>query len=544
MPTYLGFDSSTQGLTAIAIEASSTSRQVLFSRTLNFDAALPAYGTRHGVLPSDDPRVAVSPPLMWAEALDTMFATIAHESGIDRARIRALAGSAQQHGSVYLTAAARARLGSLDPAQPLAPQIRTIFSRGVSPIWMDASTAAQCAAITAALGGPAAVASLTGSRTFERFTGPQIRKYFETDPDGYERTARIHMISSFLASVLVGSDAPLDPGDASGMNLMDIRTKRWAPAALDATAPGLDSKLPPIAPSSAIVGTLAPYWTARYGLPAAKVVAWSGDNPCSLIGVGLVREGRIAISLGTSDTVFGFMPDPRVDGSGTGHVFGSPTGDYMGLTCFMNGSLAREKVRDAHGFDWARFSDALRRTPAGNGGAILLPWFAPEITPCVTTPGLRRYGLDAADAAANVRAVVEAQMIAMARHSRWMGVAIRTIHATGGAAANRDILQVMADVFNAEVYQLEVANSACLGAALRAYHADALSGGRSMPWDEVVEGFVSPIRESRIAPNPRNVATYAELTRVHAACEAHALGAGPDPTPLIDAFRSAHRAAV
>ena len=87
------------------------------------------------------------------------------------------------------------------------------------------------------------------------------------------------------------------------------------------------------------------------------------------------------MSLGTSDTVFGLMREPRVDRTGTGHVFGAPTGDYMGLTCFKNGSLARERVRDAFGLSWDSFSEALRRTPAGNDGRILLPWFEPEITP-------------------------------------------------------------------------------------------------------------------------------------------------------------------
>ena len=64
-----------------------------------------------------------------------------------------------------------------------------------------------------------------------------------------------------------------------------------------------------------------------------------------------------------------------------------------------------------------------------------------------------------------MRAVVEAQMLSMALHSRWMQVPVDTIYATGGAAANRAVLQVMADVFGAEVYQLEVSNSAALGAA-------------------------------------------------------------------------------
>ena len=81
------------------------------------------------------------------------------------------------------------------------------------------------------------------------------------------------------------------------MNLMDLAAGRWSRAALDATAPDLDSKLAPLVPSSTIVGTLSPYWMRRFNLPAARVAAWSGDNLCSLVGTGLVQEGQIAISL-------------------------------------------------------------------------------------------------------------------------------------------------------------------------------------------------------------------------------------------------------
>ena len=34
------------------------------------------------------------------------------------------------------------------------------------------------------------------------------------------------------------------------------------------------------------------------------MVPWTGDNPSSLIGTGIVAEGVLAVSLGTSDTVF------------------------------------------------------------------------------------------------------------------------------------------------------------------------------------------------------------------------------------------------
>jgi xylulokinase len=384
------------------------------------------------------------------------------------------------------------------------------------------------------------VARLTGSVTFERFTGPQIRKFWQRDPAAYAATATIHLVSSYGASLLAGRHAPIDPGDGAGMNLMDLARKRWAAAALEATAPGLATKLPALNESWTVVGPVAEFWRRRHGFPAAKVVAWSGDNPCSLVGVGLAAEGEIAISLGTSDVLFGTMGEARTDPTLAASVFGAPTGGFMALLCFKNGSLARERVRDEAGFDWAGFSGALRATPVGNDGALMLPWFEAEITPNVLEPGVRRYGgLAPGDGAANVRAVVEAQMLSLATHSQWMGVTVRQIRATGGAASNREILQVMADVHSADVRRLKVGNSACLGAALRAWHADELSEGRTIPWSEIAAGFVEP-EEPAIRPIAANVAVYVELKKVYAACEAYALGKGPDPAPLIAAFRGRH----
>jgi xylulokinase len=537
MPLYLGLDSSTQSLTAIVIDGDTN--KVVYESSLNFDEVLPHYGTRHGVLPRAQADVATSSPVMWAEALDLMFGRIA-ASGVDVRRIAAIAGSAQQHGSVYLNRSAAAGLAGLDPARPLAEQVRPMLSRQESPIWMDSSTGAECREITAAVGGAALLSQHTGSRAFERFTGPQIRKFFKTDPAGYKATDRVHLVSSFMASLLSGEHAPLDPGDGSGMNLMDLSSGDWWQPAVEATAPGLDAKLPRVRPSWTIAGTLSTYWQKRHGFPAARVVSWSGDNPCSLIGTGLVREGRVAVSLGTSDVSFGLMEEPRVDGTGTGHVFGAPTGAFMGLTVFKNGSLARERVRDTFGLSWSGFSHLLEATPAGNDGRIFLPWYEPEITPPVRMPGVHRYRLAEDDAPGHVRGVIEGQLMAIARHSRWMGVEVDTIYATGGASANRQILQVMADVFNARVFQLEIGNSAVLGAALRARHADAAAAGEALQWEKVIAGLVEPVASSRIEPRPDAHAIYAELSTLHAGCEAHALGRGPDPTDALRDFALRH----
>ena len=529
MPIYLGLDSSTQSVTATAVDiddANPARRAILFERSFRYDDTFPRYGTEHGVLRSADPRTVHAPPLMWSEALDRIMSDLVRDTDVDWSRLRAISGSAQQHGSVYVNARARQRLGTLDPSRPLAGQLEDVFSRRTSPIWMDSSTSSQCAEIEAAVGGAQALARLTGSRAFERFTGPQIRKFAEDEPDAYAATDRVHLVSSWLASLLAGAHVAIDPGDGSGMNLMDLASKQWSPEALRATAPNLATRMPPLAESWTVVGTLSPYWQRSYNLPPARVVAWSGDNPCSLVGTGLVREGVVAISLGTSDTIFGIMPSPRPSEDGTGHVFASPTGAYMGMTVFKNGSLARERVRDAYGMDWPAFSAALARTPAGNRGTTMLPWFEPEITPLVLEPGVRRYGLEPADAEGNVRAVVEAQMMSLALHSRWMGVKISTIYATGGASTNRDVLQVMSDVFDAEVLQLETGNSAALGAALRAFHADRLADGSPLAWEDVIAGFVVPRLDSRLTPQAANVATYRALIETYATREREALAGG------------------
>ena len=519
---FLGLDSSTQSLSAVVIDYDR--RKVVHDKSLNFDRALPQYGTQNGVLPNPDPLVKHSSPLMWAEALDLLFAEM-KKDGVALGDILAISGSGQQHGSVYLNDRAADALARLGSATSLVSALQGVFSRPTSPIWMDSSTAVECAEIRKKLGGIKATAQLTGSDTFERFTGPQIRKFYKTEPEACAQTASIALVSSFMASLLAGKIAPIDHGDGAGMNLMDIHKKVWHPDALEATAPGLKQKLPPLAESWKVIGVVSPYFVKKFGLnPEAQTLVWSGDNPCSVVGLGLIREGMVAISLGTSDTYFGSMKKCRTDAHGEGHVFGSPTGDYMTLICFKNGSLAREKIRDACGIkDWKKFGEALAATPPGNNGGILLPWFEAEIVPRVNQPGIHRFDLDEKDAAANCRAIVQAQMMSMRLHSQWMKVAPDRIFATGGASQDTPILQVMADVMNCRVERIEIPKSAALGAALRAAHGWLAQAGNKPKWEQVVAGFTDPVPGSEIRPNPKAAKVYDQLIEKYARCEREAL---------------------
>src|ERR1039457_2589263 len=254
------------------------------------------------------------------------------------------------------------------------------------------------------------------------------------------------------------------------MNLMDSRRKNWNHDALKATAPGLTKKLPLLAESGRAIGPVSAYFVQKFGLnPEAVATLWTGDNPASVIGLGLIKPGQVAISLGTSDTFFGTMKNCVTDESGEGHVFGSPTGDYMTLICFKNGSLAREKIRENYKIsDWKKFGELVGQTPPGNNGAILLPWFEVEIVPRVNQPGIHRFDLDEKNAAANCRAIFEAQMLSMRLHSQWMEVAPEQIFVTGGASNDHALLQILADVMDCRVLRIEVSKSAALGAAVQA----------------------------------------------------------------------------
>ena len=512
MGKYLGLDSSTQSLTGLVIDADEQSIDAEIS--INFDAHFAEqYGVENGVIELEQGAVH-SAPLMWAEALDLLFATLRSE-GVALEDISAIGGSGQQHGTVYLNAAASRALAELDPQRSLADQLETIFSRATSPIWMDTSTGAQCGEIEAAVGGRDRLLDLTGNTAFERFSGPQIRKFFQTEPELYARTDYIGLVSSYIASLLAGKLVGVDPGDASGTNMMNIRSRQWDPIALEATAPGLNDRLLAVAPSGQFVGTISPYFTARYGIaPNCAILPFSGDNPCSAIGLGLIEPGKVALSLGTSDTLFACMDEPRVSRTGEGCVFALPDGhNYMALICFLNGSLAREAVRDEYGLDWNGFTAALRATQPGNSGALMLPFFDPEIVPRVPKANVVRHQLDPADTNANVRAVVEAQALSSRIHARWMGVDITSLYVTGGASANRDILRVYADVHNCPVYQFETTNSAALGAALCAAQAD-----RRTNWQDTVAPFTRPAG-SAIQPESAAVATYARCMDEYAVLE-------------------------
>ena len=451
----LGIDSSTQGVKAVAWDVAT--QRVVYSAAVNYGRDLPQYGSPDGFLPNDDVLVRHADPRMWVEGLELVLAKL-HESGCPMDQIVAIGGDAQQHATIYL--------------ESLVP---LVFSRPTSPIWMDSSSSAECAALDAKFGGR--LQTDTGSPAIERFAGPQIMKFAKEDPAAYAKTKRIHLLSSFLASYLVSEDMPIDTGDGAGMNLLNLKTGEWDCEICEFTAPELISRLPPNLKlsNSQTFKPLRAYFS-RYGLRSGiPVVPFTGDNPASLVGCFAERPGTAVISLGTSDVFFAAMDSFHTDPDGYGHVFGNPMGGFMSLSCFKNGSLARDRVRRELGVDWrffdeGAFASASTRDASGTVKRAF-PFFESEITPKHDATGIEaNFDWAAADAATKVRAVVEGQIENMYERTRWIGD-FEEIKVTGGASRSKGIREVIADVFRAKVTVLEVADSAAVGGARLAARA-------------------------------------------------------------------------
>lgn len=475
---------------------------------VDFDKELKEFRTKGGVCrESDTSNVVTVPVLMWLKALDMCLDKLKLD-GLNFQTVVALSGSAQQHGSVWWKNGSSELLGNLNYDDFLHKQLVSAFSLTNSPIWMDSSTTEECNMIQDHVGGPQELAEITGSRAYERFTGPQIAKIYKKKPEVFHATERISLISNFLASVFLGKYAPFDVSDASGMNMLDIKSKSWSEKCLQAVVEGdissvelLRKKLGSIiANSSSVLGKVSDYFIECHGFSSNCLVSsFTGDNPASMAGL-CIDHGELFISLGTSDTAVFPLDKPSV--TLNGHVLCNPIDDnsYIGMICFKNGARTRQRIRNKCAkSDWDQFSKLLDSTTRGNFGNIGFYFDMLEIYP-LCEGDFRFNQLDQKVSSFSdeieVRALIEGQVMRLCYHTKLMGLDIDNLNKiliTGGASENKQILQVISDVFKKPVYTLSVPNSACLGAAYLAKYATYKYLNADNTNDEPIKSFIEYI---------------------------------------------------
>ncbi|KAK9372967.1 uncharacterized protein V1513DRAFT_201316 [Lipomyces chichibuensis] len=501
---FLGFDLSTQQIKVIAINSK---LEPVLQEYVEFDVDTPEYKTQKGVYTNPKLNEVYAPVAMWIKAFDILLGKM-QAAGLNFAKVKSISGAGQQHGSVFWSTEAERLLASLNPDQPLEPQLSPkAFSHDMSPNWQDHSTAEQCDYLEQRASGAEILAQITGSKTHHRFTGPQIMRVRHRHPRRYEETARISLVSSFFASLLLGSIAPLDVSDVCGMNLWDIPNEKFDEDIIQLVAGGgedekneLLRKLGKVEPDGGKnLGPINDYYVKRYGFSKdCAITPITGDNPATILALPL-RPLDVIVSLGTSTTLL--VSTPVYKTSPSYHMFSHPTskGLYMGMLCYCNGSLAREKVRDeinavkpsSDASDiWASFNEAALSVPplgtTAEGQKKLGIYFPlPEIVPDCKA-GTWRFISDETglhDARnewdiplADARAILESQNLSMRLRAGPLLSSTgqpRRVYVVGGGSRNHAICQVTGEVLGPSegVFRLELSNACALGSAYKALWA-------------------------------------------------------------------------
>jgi len=308
----------------------------------------------------------------------------------------------------------------------------------------------------------------------------------------------------------------MEPGDASGTALMDVRTRQWRKEVIETLDPGLFEKMPKIHASSEPSGTLMQGAADRLGLPEGILVsAGGGDNMMGAIGTGNTRPGIVTVSLGTSGTIYAYSEKPVVDPIGEAHAFCDSTGAWLPLACTMNVTVATEAVRSLLALSYRELEEAVEAMSVGSNGILLLPYLTGERTPNVPDGKGVFYGLTPENFNKGnlIRATMEGATMGLNfgfNRLKEMGIVPSEVRLTGGGSKNRAWRRMCADIFGVETVCLRVDEGAAYGAALQALWTQG--GSRSI--SQITDDFVKLNEATRAKPDKGNSETYRRLQRL------------------------------
>jgi xylulokinase len=513
---FAGLDSSTQGCKLIVLNLQS--RQVVHLDAVNYDSDL-NYNTRNGVIQGLESGASESNPLMWIEAIELLFARLQH-SGLPVAEISAISVSGQQHGLVTLDAAGR-------------------LSRPQSKLWNDFSTEEECRLLTDAVGGPAAMIAEVGNSQRTGYTAAKIFHMVRHEPEAWAKTATCFLVHNYVNWWLTGGEQGgirvMEPGDLSGMALWHPGTDKWSAKVLQTISPDLPAKLPHIKPADQSIGRIGHDLVERFGFnPECRIDAGCGDNMYGAVGTGNVAPGLITISLGTSGTAYTVLEKPFIDPAGEIAAFRDSTGRHFPLLCVSNLANGYNAVLADFDLTHQAFNELMAKTPAGNDGRILIPWYMGERTPDVplAAPVYFGFGLDDFTVEKLSRAVLEGHILNLYDGYRKMPIEAREIRLTGGLSQSPAWCQAIADIFETEVVPVE-GEGAAMGAALHAAWVYEKENGRPISLEELVQPFIQLREAARKKPAPANVNLYRPMKKAFSALSGRVRGVSGAEDPFI-----------
>jgi xylulokinase len=438
MTHYLGIDTSTTATKALLVDGSGTIVGVGRS-TYGYDTPRPLWSEQD--------------PAMWWEATKSAIGQVLAASGVDAGTIRGIGLTGQMHGLVLLD----------DQGDVLRPAI----------LWNDQRTQAECDEIREIVGKEELI-RITGNDALTGFTAPKILWVKHNEPGVFDRTATVLLPKDYVRHRLTGKLA-MDRAGGSGTILFDLAHRDWS----DVIAHALGvprSWLPQTFEGTEETGSLSAAAAKETGLrEGTPVYGGGGDQAANGVGVGAVEPGIAAVSIGTSGVVFAPTDRPTVEPEGRLHAFCHAVPDrwhLMGVMLSAAGSLEwfRRVLAPDRSFD--EIDVAAGSVSAGAGGLQFLPYLSGERTPYADPLARGAFvGLTVRHELAHMaRAVLEGVAFGLLDSLRLIQKAthIDEARASGGGAASRLWLQIIADVLGVPVRPVATPEGAAHGAALLA----------------------------------------------------------------------------
>ncbi|MEO6652412.1 MAG: xylulokinase [Ilumatobacteraceae bacterium] len=425
---------------------SSTQSTKVEARDLDTGAVVARGSSKH---PPTSPPVSEQDPATWWAALVDAVGLLADH----RHDVVALSVAGQQHGLVLVD----------DRGVPVRP----------AKLWNDTVSSPQAERLVRELGAEV-WASRTGSVPVAAFTITKLAWVADHEPEALDRSASVMLPHDYLTWRLTGEHVT-DRGDASGSGWYDPSTDRVLPDLLAAATgrSGWEHRVPRVLGPTVAAGPITADAATALGLSHDVVVGpGSGDNMGAALGLGL-QAGDVAISLGTSGTVFAVSDTATHDPSGAVAGFASATGNYLPLVCTLNATKVTDTVARWLGTDPAGLADLALTAADDPGAAVLVPYFDGERTPNLPHATGTFYGLTNATSRAQ---------LALAAHDGVLcglldGVdALRSVGATidgrvflvGGGSRSSAYRQRAADLLGRPVTVPETDETVAAGAATQA----------------------------------------------------------------------------
>jgi len=386
--------------------------------------------------------------------------------------------------------------------------------------WADARATQEAEALRATPAG-LALHRRTGTPVHPMSPLTKLIWFAQHEPGRARRVAHWVGIKEYVLLALCGQ-LVTDHSMASGTGLLELERLDWDAEAL-ALAGVTPDRLPALVPTTAVLPGLTAAAARATGLPAGTpIVAGAGDGPLANLGLGAVRPGVAACSIGTSGALRVMVEQPGVDPSGGVFCYALTPGRWVVGGAVNNGGIVLEWAGDALAPDLA--SDAPGRArallelaaavPPGSDGLLMLPYLLGERAPQWSALPLGAYvGLTREHRRGHLaRAAIEGvclQLSLVLDSVRAAGNEVREVRATGGFARSPLWRQLLADVLGMPVGFPASHEGSSWGAALLGMHALGLVGSLDDAADLV------PI-VATLPPDPAAATVYAELRPVYA----------------------------